>query len=132
MDNTKPESKNLVATGNAVRDGNSAKGWFVGHFIDSAEGFRRTENVEVKWGIHPANQGKNVPDASESGTTLTLLISGFFLVRFPDIEKSVSLRKAGDYVMFAPGVMHVWRAIADSVVVTVRWPSVGRKKRDGL
>lgn len=128
MATERPESNSLITTGNAVVDGNnnSGRGWFVGHFIDAAEGLRSTKKVEVKWGIHPADHGKSLPDASKDGTTLTLLISGEFMVSFPDVGTTAHLRKSGDYVIFAPGVIHVWRAVTDSVVVTIRWPSASR------
>lgn len=126
MSNGKSYSKDLITTGNAVREGheNSGRGWFVGRFIDSTEGLRCTDQVEVKWGIHLADQGKKLPDASRYGTTLTLLINGDFEVRFPEMDRSVVLHNPGDYVMFSAGTLHSWKAITDSVVVTVRWPSV--------
>jgi hypothetical protein len=50
-----------------------------------------------------------------------LLISGKFRVELP--ERSVLLAKQGDYVVFH-GVDHSWHAEKDSVVLTVRWPSI--------
>jgi hypothetical protein len=32
--------------------------------------------------------------------------------------------ESGDYVVWAPGVSHTYRAEVDSVVITVRWPSL--------
>ncbi|GAA2918135.1 hypothetical protein GCM10011428_37800 [Streptomyces violaceus] len=37
---------------------------------------------------------------------------------------SVTLEKQGDYMVWGPGIDHSWQAEDDSVVVTVRWPSV--------
>jgi quercetin dioxygenase-like cupin family protein len=36
----------------------------------------------------------------------------------------VLLERQGDYVVWGPGVDHSWRAEEESVVLTVRWPSV--------
>lgn len=48
--------------GNTVEDGRETRGWFLGHFIDPAEGVRSSRDVEVKWGVHritcrPLGQG---------------------------------------------------------------------------
>lgn len=120
------ELKNLIATGNTVNHSyeNNHRGWFIGHFIDPAQGLRYTNNVEVKWGVHSSNEKRPFPDSSQVATTLTLLVSGAFVVDFPDLDKSAFLKQAGDYVIYAPGVRHSWKAIEDSVVITVRWPSV--------
>ena len=49
------------------------------------------------------------------------LISGRFVQKRPDRE--VELSKPGDYVMWGPGVVHAWKAVEDSVMLTIRWPS---------
>jgi quercetin dioxygenase-like cupin family protein len=36
----------------------------------------------------------------------------------------VVLTRPGDYVLWGPGVDHSWLAEQESVVVTVRWPSL--------
>jgi quercetin dioxygenase-like cupin family protein len=38
--------------------------------------------------------------------------------------RSVLLEKQGDYVVWGKGVDHSWYAEEESVVLTVRWPSV--------
>ena len=40
-----------IQIGNAVID--ATKGWFIGSFMDKSLGLRHTNDVEVKWGIHP-------------------------------------------------------------------------------
>lgn len=117
---------NLIVEGNAAdqEDEDNRRGWFIGHFIEAIQGLRCTEEIEVKWGVHMANEEKHTLDTSKKGTTLTLLISGTFVVEFPDLNKSVKLNQVGDYVIFAPEVKHRWKVIEDSIVLTVRWPSV--------
>jgi quercetin dioxygenase-like cupin family protein len=50
------------------------------------------------------------------------LISGHFVVSLTD--GTAELRQQGDYVMWGPGIDHSWKAYEDSVVMTVRWPSM--------
>jgi len=108
-------------TGNAHDDAPSHRGWLLGHFINPPESLRNTGAVEVKWGVHPAGEAR--PEwAKDARTTLVLLVSGKFHVELPDAE--VLLDRQGDYVVWGSGTEHAWRAKEDSIVVTVRWPSV--------
>lgn len=117
---------NEFVTGNAEEDGRSGdvRGWFVGHFLGPEAGLRQSSAVEVKWGIHAQHEEKRSGLTNLHSTTLTLLVSGLFVVKFPALGKAAELRRPGDYVLFAPGVEHDWVAREASVVVTVRWPSV--------
>jgi hypothetical protein len=117
---------NMITSGNAKDDGpqNGARGWFVGHFINPVHGLRYTQDVEIKWSEHLPGTKRISPSVRERATTLTLLLSGLFVIEFPDIDVAFSLERTGDYVISAPGVAHLWRAIEDSVVLTVCWPSI--------
>jgi hypothetical protein len=115
-------SDTTVVVGNASDDGaGETRGWFVGHFLPPSVVLRRTEAVEVKWGVHPSGESRPSMAMGTVATTLSVLVSGAFRVVFPDRE--VLLSRPGDYVLFPPGVLHGWAADADSVVLTVRWPS---------
>jgi len=85
-------------------------------------GPRQTQAVEVKWGIHPA--GENRPDWStdEQRTTLVLLVSGRFHVELSTGQ--VLLERQGNYLVWGPGIDHTWHALEESIVLTVRWPSL--------
>ncbi|MFF4275888.1 signal peptidase I [Streptomyces sp. NPDC001536] len=110
-------------TGNAGADADQHRGWLLGHFIDPAKSaVRQTGALEVKWGIHPA--GEQRPDwvGDDQRTAMLLLVSGKF--RLDLSVGSVTLEKQGDYVVWGPGIDHSWQAEEDSVVVTVRWPSI--------
>ncbi len=109
-----------IQVGNAAAD--STKGWFIGSFFDESLGLRRTKDVEVKWGIHPAGEERPEWVTGEARTTLSILVSGKWEMIFPD--QTVVLSKPGDFVMWGKGVEHKWRAIEDTVVMTVRWPSI--------
>jgi quercetin dioxygenase-like cupin family protein len=108
-------------SGNAAEDGRDTRGWLLGHFIDPAEGVRSGKDVEVKWGIHPAGDERPEWTSGDQRTTLVLLVQGNF--RIDLTEGSITLARQGDYVVWGPGIDHSWRAISDSTVITVRWPS---------
>jgi quercetin dioxygenase-like cupin family protein len=109
-------------TGNATEDSDTYRGWLLGHFIDPSDGVRRTDALEVKWGIHPAGQERPEWTVDEQRSTLLLLVHGRF--RLDLSVGGVVLQHEGDYVVWGPGIDHSWHAEADSVVVTIRWPSV--------
>jgi quercetin dioxygenase-like cupin family protein len=107
--------------GNAAEDTETTRGWLLGHFIDPSGGVRSTKDVEVKWGIHPAGERRSAWTSDDWRTTLLLLVDGRFRIDLTEGGKTLS--KQGDYVLWGPGIDHSWEALADSIVVTVRWPS---------
>lgn len=112
------------AVGNAEVDASRlrSQGWFVGHFVD--EGIRNTDAVELKWGVHAVDGPALAASYNRTAHTLAILISGSFNVEFPDRGDVARLRRAGDYVLFGPRVVHRGVVLRDSVVLTVRWPSI--------
>jgi hypothetical protein len=108
--------------GNAADDSADSKGWFIGSFFDPSLGFRHSDDVEVKWGIHEAGETREDWVTGETRTALALLISGRFEVVFRD--QTIPMEKQGDYVMWGPGTDHKWHCLEDSVILTVRWPSI--------
>lgn len=110
-----------IATGNAYDEGDKHRGWLVGHFIEPAHGVQNSTDVEIKWGVHEAGEERPDWTKGETRTSFMVLISGRFLQRLPD--RDVELAKPGDYVMWGPGIVHTWRALERSVMLTVRWPS---------
>lgn len=107
-------------TGNAEADPPAHRGWLLGHFMP--DGPRQTGALEVKWGVHPAGQRRPEWATDEERTTLVLLVRGRFRVELS--TGTVVLERQGDYVVWGPGIDHSWHAEDDSVVVTVRWPSL--------
>lgn len=108
-------------SGDAAEDSRETRGWLLGHFINPSEGVRSSKDVEVKWGIHPSGDKRAGWTAGEQRTTIVLLVQGIF--RIDLTGASITLRKLGDYVVWGPGIDHSWEALADSIVLTVRWPS---------
>lgn len=109
-------------TGNAAEDGVDTRGWIVGHFLDPSHGVRSTSDVEVKWATHPEGDKRAGWTTDDQRTTLVMLISGHFHVE--STQGSATFTKPGDYATWGPGVDHTWEALEESVVLTVRWPSV--------
>jgi quercetin dioxygenase-like cupin family protein len=94
------------------------------HFVDPSLGgaVRSTEVLEIKWGVHPAGQERPEWTSGERRTTLVLLVNGRF--RIDLTVGRTTLVRQGDYVVWGSGIDHSWRAEEDSIVVTVRWPSL--------
>jgi hypothetical protein len=111
-----------ILFGNTNQVPSNPTGWFVGQFIDPADDPRSTDAVEIKWHTHPAGDLKPVWTKSIEATTLAILISGRFKFRFPGQE--ILLSRQGDYVLWPPGIFHTWQAEEESVILTIRWPSL--------
>lgn len=92
----------------------------LGHFKDVGDP-RHSEAVEIKWGVHPRGDRRS-RWVKEEERTLLVLIRGRFRVELPG--RSVLLEHQGDYVVWGRGVDHSWLAEEESMVLTVRWPSV--------
>jgi hypothetical protein len=86
------------------------------------DGVRASEAVEIKWGIHPAGDDRGDWQADEQRTTVVLLVKGRF--RLELTVGTFVLEKEGDYAIWGPGIDHSWHAEEDSVVITIRWPSM--------
>ncbi len=108
--------------GNAQHDGRSFHDWLVGHFVPEAEGLRHSGDIEIKWGIHPKGAGDEHWTVNRVATSISILVSGLDEIELP--HRSFTLEHPGDYLIWGPGIPHRWRALEDSVVITVRWPSV--------
>lgn len=109
-----------IHVGNASADTAGTRGWLLGHFRPGDDP-RHSEDVEVKWAVHPSGDERTAWVEGETRSALSLLVSGRFRIDFPG--RSVTLAQPGDYVLFH-GVSHTWHAEKDSVVVMVRWPSL--------
>jgi quercetin dioxygenase-like cupin family protein len=108
--------------GNAAVDGGDYRGWLVGHFIDGSNGVRASEAVEIKWGIHPAGERRDAWQTDERRTTVLLLVKGRF--RLDLSVATFVLQNEGDYAIWGPGIDHSWQAEEDTVIITIRWPSM--------
>lgn len=110
-----------IVTGNAGVDSQPTRHWLVGHFIP-AHNIRHSNDVEIKWATHRQGDERSEWVTGEKRTSIALLISGTVTMEFRD--RKCKLAAPGDYVLWGVGVDHRWSAAADSVVITIRWPSV--------
>jgi hypothetical protein len=113
--------------GNAVIDQIRGSGWFVGQFVSPDWGLRHQTDVELKWAIHAdGEQRRHGPEANGNATTISVLIHGVLRATFliDGTPYIVTLQKEGDYVVFGPDVVHSWEALDDTVVLSVRFPSI--------
>jgi mannose-6-phosphate isomerase-like protein (cupin superfamily) len=117
---SRPVTEN-VYVGNATVDAAGDRGWLLGHF-KPVDDVRHSDDVEIKWGVHRPGDERAEWVTEEKRTALLILISGRFRVEVPG--RSVLLAEQGDYVVWGHGVDHSWYAEEESVVVTVRWPSI--------
>lgn len=109
-----------IQTGNAQIDTTAKRGWLVGDFIEEKFGLRHTDKLEVKWGVLKAGDARQEWATNETKTSIGILISGSFIMEFRD--QTLRFDTPGDYVMWGPGVDHLWRAPEDAVWLTIRWP----------
>jgi hypothetical protein len=114
--------------GNAGKDAGARRGWIVGHFVDDAGNLHHSKDVEVKWGVHPAGDERTEWAPGIHDRTLLILVSGRWRLELAPEEheptETILLDTPGDYVVWEQGINHRWRAEADSVMITVRWPSL--------
>jgi mannose-6-phosphate isomerase-like protein (cupin superfamily) len=110
-----------VYVGRAVHDGMANQGWLLGHFMPRGD-LLHSADVEVKWGVHAPGERRAAWATEETRTAFLVLIRGAFDIELRD--RTVLLREPGDYVVWGPGEDHSWQAgPAETVVLTVRWPS---------
>ena len=108
--------------GNAGACGTATRGWSAGHFVRE-NSLRSTRDLEIKWGAH--KMGERSDWKSQHGKkTVSILISGRFAIAFKTAGGVTHiLKEQGDFVIWDESDEHRWDALADSVVLTVRWPS---------
>ena len=117
---TPPISGNVSVASSATR------GWFLGHFMPGENNPLRTNDLEIKWYTHAKGETRNEWAPGNPVRTLNILLRGHFVLLFPDRE--VALQKEGDFVLFGPDVPHSFRSEQESLVLTVRWPSLATDK----
>lgn len=117
-----------ISTGNAAQEGqsNNNRGWFVGAFIEQKK-LQANNDVEIKWGIHPKGERRYSKATEGKATTVSILIRGKYTLTFENGEKK-ELSTEGDYVMWSPLLPHEFEALEDSVVITIRWPSLSANR----
>jgi mannose-6-phosphate isomerase-like protein (cupin superfamily) len=113
---------NMPIAGNVAGASKDTRGWFLGHFMPGHENPLRTSDLELKWYTHAKGEARSEWAPGKPVKTLNILVRGHFVLLFPDRE--IALDKEGDFVLFGPGVPHSFRSEQESLILTVRWPSV--------
>jgi hypothetical protein len=116
-----------VYVGNAAKDQVRDTGWFVGQFVPAALGARHQTDVELKWGLHCDGERRSRgPEAVAHATTISILIRGMLRATFylDGAQQVVTMKNEGDYIIFGPGVVHSWEAFDETLVLSVRYPSI--------
>src|ERR1700685_202594 len=70
-----------IYVGNAATDA-AARGWLLGHFMPPGDP-RNSDDVEIKWGVHPAGERRPGWVAGDPRSMLSVLVSGRFRVDLP-------------------------------------------------
>jgi cupin superfamily acireductone dioxygenase involved in methionine salvage len=124
---TKTNRDILISTGNAAQDG--IRGWFIGQFIPPSGGLAHQDELEIKWQQHRKGERRERFAHSPKATTISILVNGSLLTRFrlPDETREVILNRPGDYIAYGPGLDHSWEALEESLVITVRFPSLSNE-----
>jgi len=97
--------------------------WVMGHFMEPGSPFQ-TDDLEIKWGLHHPGESKNSFGTNSQAKTLAILIRGKTSLKFPDQKQEIILEKEGDYVYWDRGVRHRWSVLEETLVITIRWPSI--------
>jgi len=112
--------------GNAALDQVRETGWFIGQFVPPELGLRHQTDLEMKWGMHPDGDKRVRPWAHGRATTISVLIRGKLIVSFhaTDGAQTATLATEGDYLVYRPDVVHSWEAVGETLVLSIRFPSV--------
>ena len=108
--------------GNAQDDSAPFHDWLVGYFVPLSSGLRHSDDIEIKWGVHQKGAGDDQWTVNRMATSISILVSGVDQISLP--HRVFTLSNPGDYLIWGPGMPHRWRTLEDSVVITVRWPSI--------
>jgi mannose-6-phosphate isomerase-like protein (cupin superfamily) len=113
-------------SGNVASASKDTRGWFLGHFMTGDDNPLRSSELELKWYTHAKGETRVEWAPGNAVKTLNILVRGHFVLLFPDRE--IVLAEEGDFVLFGPGVPHSFRSEQESLVLTVRWPSLSPNK----
>jgi len=113
-----------IKSGNLNNQVNSEhKGWFIGHFMEKDSIFH-SDDFEIRWAVHSKGEKKSIVKANKIAKTISILIKGKIILRFPKDNNEIVLSKEGDYVYWDKNIYHTSEIIEDSTVLTIRWPSI--------
>jgi hypothetical protein len=112
-----------IEIGNVNTKANGQRNWIIGHFIESSSPFH-SQDFEVKWSKLSKGEAKSQVGSNGIAKTLAILAYGKQQINFPATNDVALLANEGDYVFFESGVEHSWEALEDTLLITIRWPSI--------
>jgi len=139
-----------IIQGNLNQNDPKRRGWFAGNFMDEDSPFK-TDDFELQWRKLKAGEEKPNLGTQKVAKTMGILVYGKFEFNFPKENKldpakggasgrvcrkgrssaasnysgkKITLEKEGEFVFFDAGVAHSWKVIEDTLLVSIRWPSI--------
>ncbi len=127
-----------VEFGNAGEAHTEGTGWFIG-FSQWTAGLRhmpaqaQANGLCVKWFEHPPGHPNGEPKPLSEGRTISILVGPDSAFRIdcsldaqfaPQSTVTHTLRKAGDYALWGPGIYHRPFGIKPATILTIRWQPV--------
>jgi len=86
---------------------------------------RQSGNVQIKWYCHPEGHESPEKPADPDWKTISVLIEGIFSIwcghGAAAAWKQYILKEPGDYLLWDTTESHKWKAIKNSVILTVRY-----------
>lgn len=111
-----------IKKGNAFKLGSLRNGWFLGHFMNDT--MLKSRKLEVQLSKLKKGFFKESTKIHPKVKVLTLLVSGKFELAIPSEKKKVVLQKEGDFVRFDLTKKHTGRALKNTKLLTIKWPSL--------
>jgi len=112
-----------IFSGNTAESNPQQRGWMLGSFLDPNSPLH-SDAVEIKWGVFKKGEDKTVAAANRVAKSISILVKGRVNLLFPDHDTIIELKKEGDYAYWENNVFHTSQILEDSVVITIRWPSI--------
>jgi hypothetical protein len=126
-----------LETGNAALAGAPPRGWLVGDLatwamergdsLDAGSTPRQSDQVQVKWYVHPPGHVRPRWAERDEHWTLGVLVAGAMRFEFREPggrARVIELTEQGDYVLWhGPSWEHRWATDAGCTILTVRWPA---------
>lgn len=110
-----------ITKDNAFALGKDKEGWFFGSFINDPN--LKSSDLEIQLIELEEGFSKRSTRHDASVKAITILIEGFFEISFPDEGHAVALEKQGDFVKYDLSSNHKSKALIDSTILTIKWPS---------
>src|SRR5687767_4759705 len=121
------EQQDGICWGNAQQDGVENQGWLISPYQKEGSPLHQ-RGFQFK--VHYAKAGLEKPAAKatkdDDNWTVQFVAFGRVRTSFPATEKRGEKHVEvgpGEYCIWGPGVLHYWKILEDTLVITSRWPA---------